>query len=88
MKDQIDLLARQGVDAARLDSSLDATEVRDVSNRLRLHRAGGDGVGARARLTTRSGPPASPTLRKWETRRDGCSPSNSAFPASERARNG
>ena len=28
MKDQIDLLARQGVDAARLDSSLDANEVR------------------------------------------------------------
>src|SRR6266851_2889521 len=35
MKDQIDLLARQGVDAARLDSSLDANEVRDVSDRLR-----------------------------------------------------
>ena len=35
MKDQIDLLARQGVDAARLDSSLDATEVRSVSERLR-----------------------------------------------------
>src|SRR6187399_2084083 len=28
MKDQIDLLARQGVDAARLDSSLAADEVR------------------------------------------------------------
>ena len=28
MKDQIDFLARQGVDAARLDSSLDADEVR------------------------------------------------------------
>src|SRR5215475_4005143 len=28
MKDQIDLLARNGVDAARLDSSLDANEVR------------------------------------------------------------
>src|SRR5437899_9080567 len=35
MKDQIDLLARQGVDAARLDSSLDAGEVRAVSDRLR-----------------------------------------------------
>jgi ATP-dependent DNA helicase RecQ len=35
MKDQIDLLARQGVDAARLDSSLDATEARTVSDRLR-----------------------------------------------------
>ena len=35
MKDQIDLLARQGVDAARLDSSLDADEVRAVSGRLR-----------------------------------------------------
>jgi ATP-dependent DNA helicase RecQ len=35
MKDQIDLLARQGVDAARLDSSLDAGEVRSVSDRLR-----------------------------------------------------
>ncbi|HEY2372282.1 MAG TPA: RecQ family ATP-dependent DNA helicase [Gaiellaceae bacterium] len=35
MKDQIDLLARQGVDAARLDSSLDADEVRAVSDRLR-----------------------------------------------------
>ena len=35
MKDQIDLLARQGVDAARLDSSLDASEVRAVSERLR-----------------------------------------------------
>src|SRR6266496_2589132 len=35
MKDQIDLLARQGVDAARLDSSLDANEVRGVSDRLR-----------------------------------------------------
>src|SRR5471032_3224522 len=34
MKDQIDLLARQGVDAARLDSSLDASEVRSVSERL------------------------------------------------------
>src|SRR3982751_3575419 len=35
MKDQIDLLARQGVDAARLDSSLDADEARAVSARLR-----------------------------------------------------
>src|SRR2546423_6202770 len=35
MKDQIDLLARQGIDAARLDSSLDANEVRAVSDRLR-----------------------------------------------------
>jgi ATP-dependent DNA helicase RecQ len=35
MKDQIDFLARQGVDAARLDSSLDAAEVRSVSDRLR-----------------------------------------------------
>ena len=34
MKDQIDLLARQGVDAARLDSSLAANEVRAVSGRL------------------------------------------------------
>ena len=34
MKDQIDLLARQGVDAARLDSSLAANE-RAVSGRLR-----------------------------------------------------
>ena len=33
MKDQIDFLARQGVDAARLDSSLDAAEVRGVSER-------------------------------------------------------
>src|SRR5213080_23612 len=35
MKDQIDLLARQGIDAARLDSSLDAAQARDVSDRLR-----------------------------------------------------
>jgi ATP-dependent DNA helicase RecQ len=35
MKDQIDLLARQGVEAARLDSSLDANAVRAVSDRLR-----------------------------------------------------
>ena len=38
MKDQIDALVRQGVDAARLDSSLGADEARDVSDRL---RAGG-----------------------------------------------
>src|SRR5207302_10595766 len=35
MKDQIDMLTRQGVDAARLDSSLEANEVRAVSDRLR-----------------------------------------------------
>ena len=35
MKDQIDFLARQGVDAARLDSSLGAEEARSVSERLR-----------------------------------------------------
>ena len=35
MKDQIDFLTRQGVDAARLDSSLDAAEVRSVTGRLR-----------------------------------------------------
>ena len=35
MKDQIDFLARRGVDAARLDSSLGPDEARDVSNRLR-----------------------------------------------------
>jgi ATP-dependent DNA helicase RecQ len=35
MKDQIDYLASRGVDAARLDSSLDATQTRDVSDRLR-----------------------------------------------------
>jgi ATP-dependent DNA helicase RecQ len=35
MKDQIDFLARQGVDAARLDSSLDRDEARDVNDRLR-----------------------------------------------------
>ena len=35
MKDQIDFLAQQGVDAARLDSSLDAAEARAVSDRLR-----------------------------------------------------
>ncbi len=35
MKDQIDFLAHQGVDAARLDSSLALDELRDVSERLR-----------------------------------------------------
>src|SRR4051794_24380849 len=35
MKDQIDFLAGQGVDAARLDSSLGPEESRDVSERLR-----------------------------------------------------
>ena len=35
MKDQIDFLTAQGIDAARLDSSLDADEVRGVSDRLR-----------------------------------------------------
>jgi ATP-dependent DNA helicase RecQ len=35
MKDQIDYLTRRGIDAARLDSSLDAAEARDVSGRLR-----------------------------------------------------
>ncbi len=35
MKDQIDALVRQGVDAARLDSSLGPDEARDVSDRLR-----------------------------------------------------
>jgi ATP-dependent DNA helicase RecQ len=35
MKDQIDFLIRQGVDAARLDSSLGRDEARDVSDRLR-----------------------------------------------------
>ena len=35
MKDQIDFLTRQGVDAARLDSSLGPDEARDVSERLR-----------------------------------------------------
>ena len=32
MKDQIDALVRQGIDAARLDSSLEQDEVRDVSD--------------------------------------------------------
>src|SRR3954454_22970945 len=35
IKDQIALRARRGVDAARLDSSLDANEVRAVADRLR-----------------------------------------------------
>src|SRR3954447_461470 len=35
MKDQIDVLARQGIDAARLDSSVDVHEARAVSDRLR-----------------------------------------------------
>jgi len=35
MKDQIDFLASRGIDAARLDSSLDADEARAVSERLR-----------------------------------------------------
>src|SRR3954451_14102252 len=35
MKDQIDALVLQGVDAARLDSSIDQAEARDVSDRLR-----------------------------------------------------
>jgi ATP-dependent DNA helicase RecQ len=35
MKDQIDALVRQGVDAARLDSSIEQAEARDVSARLR-----------------------------------------------------
>src|ERR687885_1103487 len=35
MKDQIDFLTGRGVQAARLDSSLDADQLRDVSERLR-----------------------------------------------------
>src|SRR5438045_4503788 len=35
MKDQIDALVLQGVDAARLDSSIELAEARDVSDRLR-----------------------------------------------------
>src|SRR6478735_3251460 len=35
MKDQIDALVLQGVDAARLDSSIEQDEARDVSDRLR-----------------------------------------------------
>src|SRR6266542_3069340 len=35
MKDQIDFLRRNGIDAARLDSSLDAAEQREIFDRLR-----------------------------------------------------
>src|ERR671916_644650 len=35
MKDQIDFLARRGIPAARLDSSLGPDELRDASQRLR-----------------------------------------------------
>jgi ATP-dependent DNA helicase RecQ len=35
MKDQIDFLTARGIDAARLDSSLEADDVRDVFSRLR-----------------------------------------------------
>jgi ATP-dependent DNA helicase RecQ len=35
MKDQIDFLQRRGIEAARLDSSLDAAEQREVADRLR-----------------------------------------------------
>src|SRR5829696_4169026 len=35
MKDQIDVLQRSGIDAARLDSSLDAAEQREIFDRLR-----------------------------------------------------
>jgi ATP-dependent DNA helicase RecQ len=35
MKDQIDFLQRRGIDAARLDSSLDAAEQREIFDRLR-----------------------------------------------------
>jgi ATP-dependent DNA helicase RecQ len=35
MKDQIDYLTSRGIEAARLDSSLDAAQTRDVSERLR-----------------------------------------------------
>src|SRR5215203_3069714 len=35
MKDQIDFLQRTGIDAARLDSSLDAAEQREIFDRLR-----------------------------------------------------
>ena len=38
MKDQIDALRLQGIDAARLDSSLGPDEVRDVGERLRAGR--------------------------------------------------
>src|SRR6266542_2172486 len=36
MKDQIDFLQRSGIDAARLDSSLDAAEQREIFERLRV----------------------------------------------------
>ncbi len=35
MKDQIDFLAKRGIPAARLDSSLTADEVREINNRLK-----------------------------------------------------
>src|SRR5881275_3553886 len=35
MKDQIDFLRRSGIDAERLDSSLDAAEQREIFDRLR-----------------------------------------------------
>src|SRR6188472_4426684 len=35
MKDQIDFLRRSGIDAARLDSSLDAADQREIFDRLR-----------------------------------------------------
>src|SRR3954466_9723193 len=35
MKDQIDFLQRRGIEAARLDSSLDASEQREIVERLR-----------------------------------------------------
>src|SRR6186997_747530 len=35
MKDQIDFLQRRGIDAARLDSSLEAAEQREIGDRLR-----------------------------------------------------
>src|SRR5204862_1484421 len=35
MKDQIDFLQRSGIDAARLDSSLEASEQREIFDRLR-----------------------------------------------------
>jgi ATP-dependent DNA helicase RecQ len=38
MKDQIDFLTARGVDAARLDSSLDLDELRSVEERLRVGR--------------------------------------------------
>jgi len=38
MKDQIDVLQRRGIDAARLDSSVDASEQREIYDRLREGR--------------------------------------------------